>query len=613
MEGRPELAATALGRSFRALGFALIVLGLYQTGGAPAFADDLSGAAAQLSDQAFSLLNSLNAQSNGAGPNPALGPVAGFAADAQTLSHALGKSDSAAASHAMADLQSDRAAIDAAVAAHPGAIKAPDWDSLKNQLDKLAKAISPSAAPASSAANAARPEGGAGRSKASGPEAPASGSAGSATASGAATRGPNVTINYRRLNRGIFHVKGWFEGTALKSAGIFDGSHLRRSLNVEKVAGEQRVNFDMELAGVTPETAIRVYDADGRSAEAAVAPEAEAPAAAEAAAGNRLEAPAPAVGGSASTGIETERSSSHAADSSGTNTAEIPSHGGMFSPAPRRGRPSGLADVQINILSAAPSFSVPNSYEVVGQISGRGIRRAGIYIDGRLLKPIAISDGTSFSSFDETFPMNGTKATIRAYGAGNQFVESSIDISANGPPPVVAAYPGQLSVQITSVRPVATNLYVVAGVISGSNLASAGLYQNGMLRQALSVQSGFLSSLLPGSYRSVNFTAQFNPLLGPGVVRAYDGTGASAEQPITVAGYGMSPYGGINPYSAGVSPYSPYGPYGNPYNPYVNPSNPYAPRTSPYGPGTNPYGYGTPYSYPNAAPPRPPWWQQLLP
>ncbi|MFZ0889983.1 MAG: hypothetical protein WA005_16170, partial [Candidatus Binataceae bacterium] len=52
-------------------------------------AGDDRAAAAELSDRAFGLLNSLNATSGSANPNPALGAVAGFAADAQGLSGAL--------------------------------------------------------------------------------------------------------------------------------------------------------------------------------------------------------------------------------------------------------------------------------------------------------------------------------------------------------------------------------------------------------------------------------------------------------------------------------------------------------------------------------------------
>src|SRR5260370_26572396 len=74
-----------------------------------------------------------------------LGPVASFAGDAQTLSHALANRDRAAASNALGQLQSDQSAIDAALGAHPGALNAADWGRLKGQLDGLAKQIPASA------------------------------------------------------------------------------------------------------------------------------------------------------------------------------------------------------------------------------------------------------------------------------------------------------------------------------------------------------------------------------------------------------------------------------------------------------------------------------------
>src|ERR1700674_3764025 len=56
-------------------------------------ADDPKAASAELSNQAFALLNSLNAGGADRGANPLLGQVAGFAGDAQTLSQALSAGD----------------------------------------------------------------------------------------------------------------------------------------------------------------------------------------------------------------------------------------------------------------------------------------------------------------------------------------------------------------------------------------------------------------------------------------------------------------------------------------------------------------------------------------
>ena len=91
-----------------------------------------------------------------------------------------------------------------------------------------------------------------------------------------------------------------------------------------------------------------------------------------------------------------------------------------------------LTDVQINILGVQQSISEPGSYRVIGQIAGNNVHRAGIYIDGRLVKPIAVTPGSD-TSFNVSFTMFGKEASIRAYGVGSNYVESSIDLStANG-------------------------------------------------------------------------------------------------------------------------------------------------------------------------------------
>ena len=106
-----------------------------------------------------------------------------------------------------------------------------------------------------------------------------------------------------------------------------------------------------------------------------------------------------------------------------------------------------LSDVQINILGVQQSIANPNMYGVTGQIAGEAVKRAGIYVDGRLAKSIPITAGGD-TSFNVSFTMFGSEATIRAYGNGSNFSESSIDLtSANGtvygsnPPATVYAYP----------------------------------------------------------------------------------------------------------------------------------------------------------------------------
>ena len=122
--------------------------------------------------------------------------------------------------------------------------------------------------------------------------------------------------------------------------------------------------------------------------------------------------------------------------SKGNNTAEIARPGDELSPSRRHIEANSslgpLTNVQINVIDAEESMSAPGNVEVVGQIAGPGVRHAGVYVNGRLAKPIAISAG-GYSAFDLTFPMPaGSDAKIRAYGNGNDFVEASIDTVGGG-------------------------------------------------------------------------------------------------------------------------------------------------------------------------------------
>jgi len=519
-----------------------------------------------------------------------LGPVASFAGDAQTLSHALANGDRAAASNALGQLQSDQSAVDAALGAHPGALNAADWGKLKGQLDALAKQI-----PASAGGSGSIGAAGTITHESSAPP-PESGTAGTSTGVGAA---PKVVIDSRTFNGSDVRLKGYFEGTALKTAGIYQGRRRVRAFKVNDVLGEQRVEFDLGIQNPTPDAVIRIVDVDGRIGEAPVLDPTMS-------AGDTLASAAP----SEHPGVEVLRDSRPEAaetsggESPGGNTAEIPSHGPVTpSPSKRHTHGGKLGNVQIQIISSAQINTMPPTYEVVGQIQGRGITHAGIYVDDRLVKKIPIEDGANNTSFDQRFLMNGGAASIRAYGVGNQYVESSLDMGAStgiamapmtGAPMMGAPmqYPGSAVVQITSVRQVAPSLDVVTGVISGSNITAAGLYQNGMLVQNLALSKGIAGSLLgaliPGVTRNVNFSARFNPNAGQAVVRVFDSSGAYTDQPVMVAG--MNPYGGygmMNPYGGYRA--NPYGGYGaNPYGGYGGATSPFAPRPPATSPGISP-------------------------
>ncbi|HVA40850.1 MAG TPA: hypothetical protein VNF49_09305, partial [Candidatus Binataceae bacterium] len=174
-------------------------------------ADDPRAASAELSNQAFVLLNSLNASDADGNANPAaqalLGPVATFAGDAQTLSQALGAGDNAGARRATASLDADAASLDAALKAHRGAIKPERWDALKLKLAAIEKSVPPapaSAAPVSvpppaaaapASASAAAP----GAAALSAPAADGAAAASAPAAPAADSGGPTIKIESRRV------------------------------------------------------------------------------------------------------------------------------------------------------------------------------------------------------------------------------------------------------------------------------------------------------------------------------------------------------------------------------------------------------------------------------
>jgi hypothetical protein len=211
-----------------------------------------------------------------------------------------------------------------------------------------------------------------------------------------------------------------------------------QKIDLAPVPGAQRVSLDFKLEQVSASETIRVEDASGRAAEAHIADN-STPVVESGGHEKMIE-----LGGGAAV---PDAPPIEMASRGPVNTAEIPSE----SPS-RRHIHAGdtlapLTDVQINILGVQQSISEATSYQVIGQIAGNNVHRAGIYIDGRLVKPIAVSPGSD-TSFNVSFTMFGKEATIRAYGVGSNYVESSIDLStANGAvygsnPPIGAyAYP----------------------------------------------------------------------------------------------------------------------------------------------------------------------------
>jgi hypothetical protein len=410
-------------------------------------ADDPRTASSELSNQAFAWLNSLNAPDAAGNANPdaeaLLGPVATFAGDAQTLSQALGAGDDADARRAMAALDSDAASLDAALKLHRGAIKTDRWDALKHQLAAIEKNLSTLPALPPAAVSAAPPSA---PSFTAGEPASAIAAAPGATAPSAPafdSGGPTIKIESRSLEGNVTHLKGYFEGSALRSAGIYEGAQRLKPIKVDPVIGRQKVDFQLALRDADISTNLRVADQAGRIATVSVFAD---------------DSTAMASTGTES-GVEVDRD---AGSTSRSDTAEIPSmiapapgdpgSGGLAEPAPRadEGLGSGgfvgggigapMGNIQVNIEAVNPVNPLSHLYQVVGQIIGHGVRRAGIYIDGRLVKRLPVSRG-NLTNFATTFRQSGGTATIRAFGAGNQYVESSIAMPAAAPPmpPIMVA------------------------------------------------------------------------------------------------------------------------------------------------------------------------------
>jgi hypothetical protein len=414
---RDTIRAQAVRASAAILAFALAVFAPVATR-----ADSPQAVASGLSDAAFAMLNSIDADAKAGAMLP---PVASLASDAQSLSGALDKGDRAAAGHAMAAIVKDRNQIDAARAVK-GAPELPQWNSIKGQIAALEAQVTPVAGPIATSAPPA-----------------SSVLTPSASLPPEAPKAPQVVISSRSFTGGGVRVRGFFEGTDLRSAGIFDGSTPIKTITVTDVSGEQRVNFDFGLQDPSPSQTLEVTDALGRVARAPLAPDAAALTHSPDGREKMIE-----LGGGELDSEAVASADPAAVPGPRNNTEEIPRADGSedATGAPGRRLPGGvegpLTNVQINVLGVMPSPSQPGSYEVIGQISGAGVHRAGVYENGRLMKSIPISGG-AYNSFDVIFQMApGQQASIRAYGVGSNFVEASVDANSDGistasGPPVV--------------------------------------------------------------------------------------------------------------------------------------------------------------------------------
>ena len=532
-------------------------------------AEELSSAAAQFAEQSFALLDRLSKLGD---TSPLLGPVASFSGDADNLRQALARNNLGAASSDIISLKADRGVIDQALKQHPNAIPAEEWAGLRQQIDQLARQI-----PACGAHSDCGPPAAIGGVPPAVPDRSESVSTGSVSRTSGS---PRIVIASRDSNSGIVRLKGYFDGDALKSAGIYEGSRLLKDFKVNGVPGRQRVEFDLKLENPSPATVIRVTDSDDNVAEAtAIDPGSPSP---------LLPSAAPYSSLASSAAFPDDREMRRRVGDD-ARIAEIPSHGPLTaSPSKRHTLAGRLGDARIDIVGVTRTSNLPAAYEIVGQISGRGITRAGIYLDGRLVQPIPIADSANITGFDRRFVAESGSVTVRAYSVGDEFIEQPVNLNdaegtgllAEGDAQSMPAATGptialgmpmsmaRLTIQLSAIRPLARNLCVVSGVISGAHIASAGLYQNGVLMQNIRIDNGLagsLGALLLGSSSTVNFNVSFNPDAGPAVVRAFGSDGAYTEQPVIIAGISpagppwlASPYGLGNLPLGGGSPVTQY-------------------------------------------------------
>ena len=157
----------------------------------------------------------------------------------------------------MAAVLNDRDKIEAAAKIAGG--QYPDeWTNIREKIASLEKQVHPAKVSASASSSGAAPE-----SHASVAPPPAEGM----------PDPPKIAIDSRVFQGGTVRVKGFLEGTDLKSAGIFDGDTKSKDIDVASTPGDQRINFDFSIEQPTPTQSIRVTDSYGREAQAMVAPD----------------------------------------------------------------------------------------------------------------------------------------------------------------------------------------------------------------------------------------------------------------------------------------------------------------------------------------------------
>jgi hypothetical protein len=96
-----------------------------------------------LNNDAFTLLSFANFSSSVENPSPVLSLIASFAADSAALNRAVEAKNATRAADLVSYLETDRAAVNTALAAHPRALPAKQWAGVQRKLATIVKTIPP--------------------------------------------------------------------------------------------------------------------------------------------------------------------------------------------------------------------------------------------------------------------------------------------------------------------------------------------------------------------------------------------------------------------------------------------------------------------------------------
>src|SRR5579875_1180265 len=225
--------------------FALLALVLTLLPGELAQAQAPTALARTLSDQAFALLDTLNATHAHSQPSALLGPIGMYAADSQTLLRALKENAGEQDGAALAALERDQAAVDSTLQGAGADLNRAQWTKMKEELATLKIAI-----PATAASEAV----------------PTLVPAGTGASSDLSVR-----IDSTRFDSADqLHITGVITGRDITSAGIYAGNEEITALRPTPDRRDQRIELALPIAPPPADSVIQVNDGSGHSAQAAI-------------------------------------------------------------------------------------------------------------------------------------------------------------------------------------------------------------------------------------------------------------------------------------------------------------------------------------------------------